>query len=57
MLTQAVSRVGGYLDDHHVDAVSELVGRTARAARSYPQLREERGAQPGDRPWQRFLTD
>lgn len=57
VLTQAVARVASYLDGARIEQVGDLVGRTARAARSYAQLRDERGAQPGDRPWQRFLTD
>lgn len=59
VLGAAVSRIEAYLDQHDVAAVADLVGRAARAARSYGELAERGGAgRPRrDTPWDRFLTD
>lgn len=56
VLAQAVSRLHAYLDEHGIDRVGDLVGRAARAARSYAEL-DQTDPSERSRPWELFLTD
>lgn len=51
VLGDAVATVRDYLTDHGLADVRELVGSTARAARTYAQLSAERAGRPLRFPW------
>lgn len=51
VLTRAVADIRGYLGEHGIDDITSIIGRSARAARTYRDLTDERAGRALDFPW------